>query len=98
MKTIALLCAGGLLPGLGALHAQQPAPAAKEQAKTKAKADIGEEGKAKAEQKEAAKKEAPKGTDVERIIDEGTNRSQVMKTLSYMTDVIGPRSTGSLQA
>ncbi len=94
MKTIALLCAGGLLPGL-ALYAQQPAPAAKEQAKTKAKADIGEEGKAKTEQKEAAKKETPKGSDVERIIDEGTNHSQVMKTLSYMTDVIGPRLTGS---
>jgi carboxypeptidase Q len=85
-KTIALLLAGALLPGL-AIYAQQPAPATKEEAKTKSKA--------KAEQKESAKKEAPKGTDVERIIDEGTNRSQVMKTLSYLTDVIGPRLTGS---
>ncbi len=92
-KPIALLCAGAFLPGL-ALYAQQPAPAAKEAAKTRAKADIGEEGKAKSEQKEAAKKETPK-SDVERIIDEGTNRSQVMKTLSYLTDVIGPRLTGS---
>ena len=80
-KAITLLCAAALMPGL-ALYAQQPAPAAKEEAK------------AKTEQKEAAK-ETPKGTDVERIIDEGTNRSQVMKTLSYMTDVIGPRLTGS---
>jgi hypothetical protein len=32
---------------------------------------------------------------VERIKDEGMNRSQVMKTLSYLTDVIGPRLTNS---
>lgn len=30
-----------------------------------------------------------------RIKDEGLNRSQVMNTLSYLTDVIGPRLTGS---
>lgn len=30
-----------------------------------------------------------------RIRDEGLNRSQVMETLSYLTDVIGPRLTGS---
>lgn len=38
--------------------------------------------------------EAPK-EDIDRIKDEGTNRSQVMETLSYMTDVIGPRLTNS---
>lgn len=32
---------------------------------------------------------------IEKIKDEGMNRSQVMKTLSYLTDVIGPRLTGS---
>jgi hypothetical protein len=32
---------------------------------------------------------------VERIKDEGMNRSQVMQTLSYLTDVIGPRLTAS---
>ena len=32
---------------------------------------------------------------IERIRDEGLNRSQVMATLSYLTDVIGPRLTGS---
>src|SRR5437588_4661966 len=32
---------------------------------------------------------------VQRIRDEGLNRSQVMKTLSYLTNVIGPRLTGS---
>src|SRR5262245_4710557 len=32
---------------------------------------------------------------IARIRDEGMNRSQYMKTLSYLTDVIGPRLTGS---
>jgi carboxypeptidase Q len=32
---------------------------------------------------------------VNRIKDEETNRSQVMQTISYLTDVIGPRLTGS---
>ena len=32
---------------------------------------------------------------VARIRDEGWNRSEVMQTLSYLTDVIGPRLTGS---
>ena len=32
---------------------------------------------------------------IERIKDEGMNRSQVMRTLSYLTDVIGPRLTNS---
>lgn len=34
-------------------------------------------------------------TVVGRIRDEGLNRSQVMQTLSYLTDIIGPRLTGS---
>ena len=33
--------------------------------------------------------------DIDRIRDEGLNRSQVMPTLSYLTDVIGPRLTAS---
>lgn len=33
--------------------------------------------------------------DIEKIKDEGMNRSQVMQTLSYLTDVIGSRLTGS---
>ncbi|MFL6466390.1 MAG: M20/M25/M40 family metallo-hydrolase [Pyrinomonadaceae bacterium] len=37
---------------------------------------------------------APKDA-IEKIRDEGMKRSQVMQTLSYMTDVIGPRLTGS---
>ena len=32
---------------------------------------------------------------IEKIKDEGMNRSQVMATLSYLSDVIGPRLTGS---
>src|SRR5262245_59987158 len=32
---------------------------------------------------------------IEKIKDEGTNRSQVMNTLSYLSDVIGPRLTAS---
>lgn len=34
-------------------------------------------------------------TPVDRIKDEGTNRSQVMQTLSYLTNAIGPRLTNS---
>ena len=36
--------------------------------------------------------EAPR-EDIDKIKEEGMNRSQVMQTLSYMTDVIGPRLT-----
>src|ERR1051325_2261870 len=35
---------------------------------------------------------------VDKIKDEGLNRSQVMQTLSYLTDVIGPRLTCSPNA
>ena len=37
---------------------------------------------------------APKA-DIDKIRDEGMNRSQVMQTLSYLTNVIGPRLTNS---
>lgn len=37
---------------------------------------------------------APKEV-IDKIKDEGLNRSQVMQTLSYLSDVIGPRLTGS---
>jgi carboxypeptidase Q len=41
---------------------------------------------------------APSSAEViAKIRDEGFNRSQVMATLSYLTDVIGPRLTGSPQ-
>jgi carboxypeptidase Q len=48
---------------------------------------------AKAVGKEEAKKAAV--DPIARIQEEGTTRSQVMATLSYLTDVIGPRLTGS---
>ena len=32
---------------------------------------------------------------VERIKDEGVNRSRLMETIEHITDVIGPRLTGS---
>jgi carboxypeptidase Q len=65
-----------------ALYAQQPPPAAR-----------GQQPAAKA----ASKSEAAKAsTDpIERIKEEGLKKSQVMATLSYLTDVIGPRLTGS---
>ncbi len=75
---------GALLPL--ALHAQEPGPArpaSNDATKPAAKAT------ATAETTKAA-------TDpIERIKDEGLNRSQLMATLSYLTDVIGPRLTGS---
>ncbi|HEY8225626.1 MAG TPA: M20/M25/M40 family metallo-hydrolase [Pyrinomonadaceae bacterium] len=37
----------------------------------------------------------PANDPIERIKDEGLNRSQVMQTLSYLSDVIGPRLTAS---
>jgi carboxypeptidase Q len=69
-----------LLPVL-ALNAQQPPP------------ERGERPAGKA----AATSEATKpSTDpIERIKEEGLKHSQVMATLSYLTDVIGPRLTGS---
>jgi carboxypeptidase Q len=40
-------------------------------------------------------REGANEADIAKIRDEGLNRSQVMPTLSYLTDVIGPRLTGS---
>src|SRR3982750_3911931 len=37
---------------------------------------------------------APK-EDIDKIVAEGRDHSQVMQTLSYLSDVIGPRLTGS---
>jgi hypothetical protein len=54
--------------------------------------------------RDAAKKDQPPArqkltkasdADLAKIRDEGLNRSQLMATLSYLTDVIGPRVTGS---
>src|ERR1700760_2639807 len=55
-------------------------------------------GVAVAQQTSPAQQPTPAQTTpdiVERIKDEGLNRSQLMQTLEYLTDVIGPRLTGS---
>jgi carboxypeptidase Q len=77
---IAVTC---LLPVL-AIHAQQPPPSTTQAQPAAAKA--------------VAKIETTKKTStdpIERIKEEGLKHSQVMATLSYLTDVIGPRLTGS---
>jgi hypothetical protein len=76
---LALTCA--MMPVL-ALRAQEPAPGAP-----------AAQPAATATQKAA---DTPASSDpIERIKEEGLKRSQVMATLSYLTDVIGPRLTGS---
>lgn len=50
---------------------------------------------ASAQQQQAAAPARDPNDPIERIKDEGMNRSQVMQILSYLTDVIGPRLTAS---
>lgn len=79
------------MPGL-LLHAQQPPAPAIVPAQPPAT-----EPSAKEVSKEAAKPEPAKPpTDpIERIKEEAMSKSQVMDTLGYLTDVIGPRLTAS---
>ena len=80
-KIAGLIAVTCLLPVL-AINAQQPPPAATT-AQPAAKASV------KVETTKAS-------TDpIDRIKEEGLKHSQVMATLSYLTDVIGPRLTGS---
>jgi len=88
-KAGVLLAAASVLPAL-ALRAQQP-PAAPPAPVNEPTAKDAVKAVEKAERAEAKKVDGP----VERIIDEGTKRSQVTQTLSYLTDVIGPRLTAS---
>ncbi|MGH9967749.1 MAG: M20/M25/M40 family metallo-hydrolase [Pyrinomonadaceae bacterium] len=82
---VALLLISFVMPAAAFL--QQPAPAS---AQTSAQAG------AQAPQSPGSQAPAKDPNDpIERIKDEGMNRSQVMKTLSYLTDVIGPRLTNS---
>ncbi len=81
VKMTGLLAATCLLPIL-AIHAQQPAPTAAT-APPKARATA---------ERSTAKTTADA---IERIKDEGLKHSQVMATLSFLADVIGPRLTGS---
>ena len=55
------------------------------------------QGQQPAAQTQAARAAANPNDPVERIKDEGMNRSQVMQILSHLTDVIGPRLTNSPQ-
>jgi hypothetical protein len=77
---IGLTC---LVPVL-ALQAQQPATSLRS----------GQPASKTAKQAEPAKSSTPSDP-IERIKEEGLKRSQVMATLSYLTDVVGPRLTGS---
>jgi hypothetical protein len=75
----ALLLFALLSPNLFATRAQQPTP------------------QAQSPQPAQTPPPAPSPTPdaVERIKDEGLNRSRVMETIGYLTEVIGPRLTGS---
>ncbi len=81
LATTLLLAATVLVPAL-VLEAQQPPPTpASTQPAAKAV--------------EPAVPARTSNDPIERIKEEGLKRSQVMATLSYLTDVIGPRLTGS---
>ncbi|AGA25343.1 M20/M25/M40 family metallo-hydrolase [Singulisphaera acidiphila] len=88
-KTLVLLlpatCLVVLLPLLS-LQAQQPSSPGGNQPTAK---DVIKRIETKKETAKAA------SDPIERIKEEGLKRSQVMATLSYLTDVIGPRLTGS---
>ncbi|QEH35965.1 Aminopeptidase S [Aquisphaera giovannonii] len=101
-KSLWLALASTLAPAYGLLAQEpprpQPAPGPKPAARpavaSEKKDDEGKDAEKKAAEPE--KKAAEVSTDpIERIKDEGLNRSQVMATLSYLTDVIGPRLTAS---
>ena len=57
-------------------------------------AQAGEAASAATSSPKASVYQAPKAV-IDRIRDEGMNRSQIMQTLSYLTDVIGGRLTNS---
>ncbi len=78
-RIAALLLCALLLTNLPA-RAQTPSPAPSDAAQTPQRTPA---------------QPTPTPTDVDRIKDEALNRSQVMQTLSYLTDVIGPRLTNS---
>ena len=85
---LAMMAAGLLASPIALAHAQQTPPPS---------APGANEPSAKEVVKAVEKAEAtPPSTDpIDRIKDEAMNRSQVMATLGYLTDVIGPRLTAS---
>ena len=87
-KLLLIALSGSLLPL--ALRAQEPPPGKPaSNAATKPAPKEAVNTQAKAEPSKTL------ADPIERIKDEGLKRSQVMATLSYLTDVIGPRLTGS---
>jgi hypothetical protein len=88
LKLTSLFTIACLLP-LVALRAQQPPPASTSPGTGQPAAT---EPLARSDQTKDSK---PTSDLIERIKEEGLNRSRVMETLSYLTDVIGPRLTGS---
>ena len=83
-KLLSIALTGALLPL--ALCAQEPGPA---------KPASNDATKPAAKATTTAESTKAVTDPIERIKDEGLNRSQLMATLSYLTDVIGPRLTGS---
>ena len=80
LATACLMAGTSLLPVL-ALHAQQPPPTAP-----------ASQPAAKTAEKTAT---TASSDPIDRIKEEGLQRSQVMATMGYLTDVIGPRLTAS---
>lgn len=78
-------------------RAQQPAPATTPapQAQTPQQQSAGQVTQQQRQQQAATAATQAAQTPVDRIKDEGMNRSQVMQTLSYLTNAIGPRLTNS---
>src|SRR5271157_1552618 len=87
-KLLLIALSGSLLPL--ALRAQEPPPS-KPASNEATKPATKEAAKAEAKAEPVRALTDP----IDRIKDEGLNRSQLMATLSYLTDVIGPRLTGS---
>jgi len=87
-KLLWIALSGSLLPL--ALRAQEPPPS-KPASNEATKPATKEAAKAEAKAEPVRALTDP----IDRIKDEGLNRSQLMATLSYLTDVIGPRLTGS---
>ncbi len=94
MFRLAALAALALAPGLANGQEAPPVPATP--AAPPAVAPATEPSAAtNAQRAGEAEPRRPSNDPVERIKDEAMNRSQVMATLSYLTDVIGPRLTAS---
>jgi hypothetical protein len=90
-----MICTGSLVPLV--LMAQEPAPAqpGAKPAQPPAKDATKPSAKESAKPSEGAGATKAQTDPIERIKEEGLHHSQLMSTLSYLTDVIGPRLTGS---